>query len=86
MSWNTQALRDNFVIHDENAVSRIPLGRLSTKLARQSTKGRPEVVDLCRGERDQERDSNRDTRHKIYTGSGCQRDVKPYVMCSVVLY
>ena len=28
MSWNTQVLRDNFVIHDENAVSRFPLGRL----------------------------------------------------------
>ena len=28
MSRNTEALRDNFVIHDENAVSRIPLGRL----------------------------------------------------------
>ena len=28
MSWNTQALWDNFLIHDENIVSRIPLGRL----------------------------------------------------------
>ena len=39
-----------------------------------------------RGARDQELDGNRDTRHKIYTGSGCQCDVKPYVMCSVILY
>ena len=28
MSWNIRALRDNFLIHDENAVNRIPLGRL----------------------------------------------------------
>jgi hypothetical protein len=28
MSWNIHALRDNFLILDENAVSRIPLGRL----------------------------------------------------------
>ena len=28
MSWNIRALRDNFLIHDENVVSRIPLGRL----------------------------------------------------------
>jgi hypothetical protein len=54
--------------------------QMSIKLARHSTKGRPKVVDLCRGERDR----NRDTRHKIYIGSDRQRDVKFYVPCSVV--
>jgi hypothetical protein len=41
---------------------------------------------IGRGARNQEPDGNRDTRHKIYTGSGCQRDVKLYVLCSVILY
>ena len=41
---------------------------------------------IGRGTHDQELDGNRDTRHKIYTGSGRQCDVKPYVMCSVGLY
>jgi hypothetical protein len=36
--------------------------------------------------RNQELDVNRDIRHKIYIGSGHQRDVKPYVLCSVILY
>jgi hypothetical protein len=37
-----------------------------------------------RGERDRERDGNRDTRHKIYTDSGHRDDVKPYVLCSII--
>jgi hypothetical protein len=38
------------------------------------------------GARDQGPDGNRDIKHKIYTGSGHQGDVKPYVLCSVGLY
>jgi hypothetical protein len=53
----------------------------------QSTKGYTHDGRLIgRGARNQEPDGNRDIRHKIYTGSGYQRDVKPYVMCSVILY
>jgi hypothetical protein len=60
---------------------------LSTKDARQATE-----VDAHDGRlfgryaSDQEPAGNRDTRHKIYIGSGRQCDVKPYVMCSVGLY
>ena len=61
--------------------------QLSIKDARQSTEGDPHDGRLIdRGARDQELDGNRDTRHKIYTGSGHRCDVKPYVMCSVGLY
>ena len=61
--------------------------QLLTKDARQSTEGATHDGRLIgRGARDQELDGNRDTRHKIYTGSGHQRDVKPYVLCSVILY
>ena len=60
---------------------------MSTKDARQSTEGYAHDGRLfSRGARDQELDGNRDTRHKIYTCSGRQCDVKPYVMCSVGLY
>jgi hypothetical protein len=60
---------------------------VSTKDARQSTEGDTHHGRLIgRGARDQELDGNRDTRHKIYTGSGRQYDVKPYVPCSVYLY
>jgi hypothetical protein len=41
---------------------------------------------IGRGARDQEPDGNRDIRHKIYTGSDHQYDVKPYILCSVILY
>ena len=61
--------------------------QLSTKDARQSTGGATRDGRLIgRGACDQEPDGNRDTRHKIYTGSGRQCDVKPYVLCSVGLY
>jgi hypothetical protein len=60
---------------------------ISTKCGRQSTEGYTHDGRLIgRGARNQEPDGNKDTRHKIYTGSGRQRDVKPYVMCSVILY
>ena len=41
---------------------------------------------IGRGVRDQELDGNRDTRNKIYTGSGHQCDVILYVLCSIDLY
>ena len=57
------------------------------KDARQSTEGATHDGTLIsRGVRDQELDGNRDTRHKIYTGSGRQLDVTPYILCSVILY
>jgi hypothetical protein len=57
------------------------------KYGRQSTEGYTHNGRLIgRGARNQELDGNRDTRHKIYTGSGCQCDVKPFVLCSVILY
>jgi hypothetical protein len=60
---------------------------LSTKDARQATEGDVHYGRLFgRGASDQEPDGNRDTRHKIYIGSGRQCDVKPYVLCSVILY
>jgi hypothetical protein len=54
---------------------------LSTKYGRQSTEeythdGRLIGRSAC----NQEPDGNRDIRHKIYIGSGHQRDVKPYVL------
>jgi hypothetical protein len=55
-------------------------GRQST--ARYTNDGRL----IGRGARNEETDGNRDPRHKIYTGLGRQRDVKPYIMCSVILY
>ena len=42
--------------------------------------GRLSVDGAC----NQEPDGYRDTRHKIYTGSGRQCGVKPYVLCSVI--
>ena len=42
------------------------------------------VVDDRWGARDQKPDGNRDTRHKIYTGSDRQYDIKPYVLCSII--
>ena len=61
--------------------------QLSTKDTRQSTEGYAHDGRLIgRGARDHKLDGNKDTRHKIYTGSGHQCDVKPYVMCSVGLY
>jgi hypothetical protein len=42
------------------------------------------LIDRCA--RDQKPDGNRDAKHKIYTGSDRQDDVKSYVMCSVNLY
>jgi hypothetical protein len=58
-----------------------------TKYGRQSTEGYTHDGRLIgRGARNQKPDGNRDTRHKIYTGLGHQRDVKPYVLCSVILY
>ena len=42
--------------------------------------GRLSVDGAC----NQEPDGYRDTRHKIYTGSDRQCDVKPYVLCSVI--
>ena len=60
---------------------------VSTKYRRQSTEGYAHDGRLIgRGAHDQELDGNRDTRHKIYIGSGHQRDVKPYVLCYVILY
>jgi hypothetical protein len=60
---------------------------LSTNDARQSIEGAIRDDRLIgRGARDQELDDIRDTRHKIYTGSDRQCDVKPYVLCSVGLY
>ena len=58
---------------------------LSTKYGRQSTEGgarggRLSVDGAC----NQEPDGYRGTRHKIYTGSGHQCGVKPYVLCSVI--
>jgi hypothetical protein len=41
---------------------------------------------IGRGARNQEPDGNRDTRHKVYTGSGHQHDVIPYILRSVYLY
>jgi hypothetical protein len=64
-----------------------PLELLSTKDAQQSTERYTHDGRLFgRGVRDQELDGNRETRHKIYTGSGRQDDVKPYVLCSIGLY
>ena len=60
---------------------------LSTKDARQSTEGYAHDGRFFgRGACDQELDGNRDTRHKIYTSSGHKRDIKPYALCSVILY
>jgi hypothetical protein len=60
---------------------------VSMKYDRQSTEGYTHDGRLIgRGARNQKPDGNRDTRHKIYTGLGHQRDVKPYVLCSVILY
>jgi len=60
---------------------------VSTKDARQSTEGYAHDGRLIgRGVCDQELDGNRDTRYKIYIGLGHQFDVKPYIMCSVILY
>jgi hypothetical protein len=54
---------------------------LSTKYGRQSTEGYTHDGRLIgRCARNQEPDGNRDIRHKIYTSSGHQRDVKPYVL------
>ena len=61
--------------------------KMSIKYRRQPTEGYAHDGKLIgRGARDQELDGNRDTIHKIYTGSGHQDDVKPYVLCSVGLY
>jgi hypothetical protein len=61
--------------------------QLSTNDARQSIEGAIRDDRLIgRGARDQELDDIRDTRHKIYTGSDRQCDVKPYVLCYVGLY
>jgi hypothetical protein len=38
---------------------------------------------IGRGARNQEPDDDRDTGHKVYTDSGHQHDVIPYVLCSV---
>ena len=60
---------------------------LSIEYRRQSTEGYTHDGRLFgRGACDQELDDNRNTRHKIYTGSGHQDDVKPYVLCSDGLY
>jgi hypothetical protein len=57
------------------------------KYGRQSTEGHTHDGRLIgRGAHNQEPDGNIDTRYKIYTGSDYQRDVKPYVLCSVILY
>jgi hypothetical protein len=57
------------------------------KRGRQSIKGYARdgdlSVDRCARH---ELDGNRTERHKIYTGSDRQDDVKPYIMCSVILY
>ena len=55
------------------------------KYGRQSTEGgarggRLSIDGAC----NQEPDGYRGTRHKIYTGSGRQCGVKPYVLCSVI--
>ena len=42
--------------------------------------GRLSVDGAC----NQEPDGYRGTRHKIYTGSGRQCGVKPYVLCSII--
>jgi hypothetical protein len=62
---------------------------MSTKYGRQSIEGYAHdgdlSVDRCaRHEPDDNR--TQDIRHKIYTGSGSQHDVKPYILCSVILY
>jgi hypothetical protein len=60
---------------------------LSTKYGRQSTERYTHDDRLIsRGARNQEPDDNRYTRHKIYTGSSHQHDVKLYIMCFVILY
>ena len=59
--------------------------QLSTKDARQSIEGATHDGRLFgRGARDQELDGNRDTRHKIYIGSGRQCDIEPYVLALLV--
>jgi hypothetical protein len=60
---------------------------LSMKCGWQSTEGYTHDGRLIgRGARNQEPDGNKNIRHKIYTGSGRQHGVKPYIMCSVILY
>jgi hypothetical protein len=60
---------------------------LSMKCGRQSTEGYTHDGRLIgRGARKQELDGNKNIRHKIYTASGRQHGVKPYIMCSVILY
>jgi hypothetical protein len=76
---------------DTNTVSkhtktRFQITHVSMKYGRQSTEGYTHDGRLIsRGAHNQEPDGNRDTRHKIYTGSGHQREVKPYILCSVIL-
>jgi hypothetical protein len=65
----------------------LPGATLLTKCGRQSTEGYIHDGRLIgRGARNQEPDGNRDTRHKIYTTSDRQHGVKPYILCSVILY
>jgi hypothetical protein len=67
--------------------SRARHGCLSTKYGRQFTEGYTHDGRLIgRGARNQELDGNWDTRRKIYTGLGRQRDVIPFVLCSICLY
>jgi hypothetical protein len=57
------------------------------RYGRQSTGGYThDGILISTGVHNQEPDGNSDTRHKIYTSSGRQRDVKPYILCSVILY
>jgi hypothetical protein len=57
------------------------------RCGQQSTEGYTHDGRLIgRGVHNLEPDGNRDTRHKIYIGLGRQRDVKPYILCSAILY
>jgi hypothetical protein len=94
MEWNAQG-KGIFVGHFislvkgcvEKCMTKFRIDGLSMKNGQQSTEGYTHDGRLIgRGARDQEPDGNRDIRHKIYTGLGHQYDVKPYIMCSVILY
>jgi hypothetical protein len=65
----------------------IEMVALSMKRGRQSIEGYAHdgdlSVDRCARH---ESDGNRTQDTKIYIGFGRQHDVKPYILCSVILY